>query len=297
MARVIKLLTEEEPGIRVAAVTCTDLIDEICVVTRAAPLATMALGRATIGAILMASQTKIGHKLGLRFRGNGPLQEIYVEATHDGKTRGYVSNPQASLPLIEGKLDVSGGIGVGLLDVITSLQGQQNPQVSTVIIQSGEIGQDIGYYLQQSQQTNNVVALGIHLNEFGRVIAAGGIILELMQSIKDHSINLLETAIKNAPSLSKFLREGNTAEDMARIYLADFTLNRIEHPYSFRFECPCSMERVTRSLILMGIEELEKFRDESNKRSVTCEFCGKVYYFERDDVQKIIDKAMNQKSN
>lgn len=290
MARVVKLLTTEEPGIRVAVVTCTDLIDEICVVTRAAPLAAMALGRATIGTILMASQMKAGHKLGLRFRGNGPLQEIYVEATHDGKTRGYVADGLASLPLIDGKLNVSGGIGVGLLDVITSVQGHTSPQVSTVIIQSGEIGEDIAFYLQQSMQTNNLVAIGIHLNEFGRVTAAGGIIIELMQAVKERSIDLLEAAVKAAPSFSKFLNEGNTAEDMAKIYLADFTLERHEHPFSFRFECPCSMERVTRSLHLLPVDELEKFRDEESTRSVTCEFCSKVYYFQKVDIQKLIDE-------
>ena len=80
-------------------------------------------------------------------------------ATANGKleARGYVGNPAVTLPPNDkGKFDVGGGVGKGSLQVVRTkhLPGevQATPYTSITSIRSGEIPEDINYYLLESEQ-------------------------------------------------------------------------------------------------------------------------------------------------
>ena len=59
------------------------------------------------------------------------------------------------------------------------------------------------------------------------------------------------------------------------------------------FRCQCSDERVERTLISMGREELENLADEDEPVEVVCHFCNEKYLFEKEDLQRIIEQ-LNQ---
>src|SRR5690242_4776184 len=103
--------------VRALAAVTTALVDEARARHRTAPTATAALGRALTAALLLASTVKRDERLGLEFSGNGPLRGILVDATPDGTTRGFVYEPSAHPPPKNGKLDVGGALGRGVLAV------------------------------------------------------------------------------------------------------------------------------------------------------------------------------------
>ena len=113
------------------------------------------LGRALTGAILMVSQqSEPAHRYHLSR--DGPLGNLFAEASYEGEARGYCSNGQAQLPLKNGHLDVSGGIGRGVLAVVRSLPFQKEPHSGIVPILSGEVSEDLAYYLFQSHQIPSI---------------------------------------------------------------------------------------------------------------------------------------------
>lgn len=287
MQRVFRFYSDDL-FIRATAVVSTPVVRAMCEVQKTGPLATMALGRAVTGAVLMAAQLRDNQVVGLHFRGNGPLGSVYAEASYEGECRGWVDQPDAEVPLRDGRIDVAGGLGIGLLNVIRSQPFEKAPHVGTVELISSEIGDDIAYYLQQSHQIPSVTALGVVLSPRGEVEVAGGVLIELMPGATDAVISALEASVASAKSLSQLLSEGRGAEDLLRNYTGQIKMNPVEHPYEIKYACRCSADRVERSITMLGRDEVQKMVDDACDAEVRCEFCGRTYVIALTRLEEIL---------
>ena len=263
--------------IRATSVISTDPVREMCVLQKAGPLATMALGRAVTGALLMAAQLRDNQVVGLHFKGTGPLGSVYAEASYEGECRGWCDQPGANVPLRDGRLDVAAGLGVGLLNVIRSQPFEKAPHIGTVEMISSEIGDDIAYYLQQSHQIPSVVALGVILGETGSVEVSGGVLIELMPGADDSVISQLEKSVAQARPLTTLLKERLSPVELLRNYSGSITMNQAEHPFEIKYSCRCTSDRVERSVTMLGREEVANMVAEGKDANVRCEFCGRTY--------------------
>jgi molecular chaperone Hsp33 len=192
--------------VRMAAIDATEVVQEAQALQNLYPVATMGIGKAMVGAILLASQLKEQQQVGLLFRGNGSLKSIYAEASYEGHVRAYTPNPQFEPADYKSPNILSEALGRGTLSVARHQPFQKQPFHGTVELVSGEIGDDIAHYLHQSHQVRSVVSLGIYLDEYGRVKKAGGVIIEIMPGVDEKIVELIQ---KNAddfkPSVSKIL--------------------------------------------------------------------------------------------
>ncbi len=148
-----------------------------------------ALGRTLTGALLLGAGLKELDRLTVQVVCDGPVAGLTAEANARGEVRGYARNPQADAPLnAAGKLDVSAVVGNGTL-YVTHESGfdiglYREPYRGSVPLVSGEIGEDIAYYLAKSEQIPSAVLLGVlvRAREWGEtyVEAAGGLIVQMM---------------------------------------------------------------------------------------------------------------------
>ncbi len=274
--------------IRATSVISTPVVKAMCEVQKTGPLATMALGRAVTGAVLMAAQLRDKQVVGLHFRGNGPLGSVYTEASYEGECRGWVDQPDASVPLKDGRIDVASGLGIGLLNVIRSQPFEKAPHIGTVELISSEIGDDIAYYLHQSLQIPSVISLGVILSPTGEVEVAGGVLIELMPGATEGVISSLEASVASAASLSKLLAEGKGPDALLKNYTGSIKMNPIEHPYEIKYSCRCSADRVERSITMLGREEVQNMVDERRDFEVRCEFCGRTYLIGLTRLEEIL---------
>ena len=288
MDKVHKFYTKDL-ALRVSAAVTTGTVHKMCSTQKTFPLVSISLGRAITGAILMASQLREGQRIGVHFKGDGPIGSLFAESNFEGEARGYCYQGQADLPLKNGKLDISGGIGNGLLTVTRSQPFQKEPHQGIVPIVSGEIGQDLAYYLFQSHQIPSVISLAVYLDGDGSVLAAGGVLVEVMPGSDDALISALEARSSVAPSLSKQLMAGDSPEELARSYVHDSPLIPVEHPHNISYSCRCSRERLDRTLLLTGRASIAELVLKGAEVPATCQFCGRNYSVSVDELRGLLE--------
>ncbi len=277
--------------IRAAAIDATEVVLEMQKLHKAFPLASVGVGKAMVGALLLASQLKDNQQVGLLFRGNGALKSIYAEADFEGHVRAYTPNPQYQPESYENGLKLSEALGHGTLTVARHQPFQKQPFHGTVEIVSGEIGEDIAHYLHQSHQIRSIVALGIYLDQNGKVTHAGGVIIEVMPGVEESIVELLQ---KNndakKPSVSKILRDGGKPTDLVQPFLEGIPYTQLEHDYEVKYHCPCSENRVIAALEVLGEADLQDMIDKQEQPEIICQMCGKPYHFSVEQVEDIRER-------
>ena len=297
--------TGAEGFIRILAAETTNLVADAADIHNTSALATAALGRTLTAAVLFAKQLKSGSdSVTIQIKGRGPLGGVVAVGRPDGGVKGYIVHPDVELPLNSlGKLDVGGGIGKGFISIIKDM-GMKEPYVGTSALISGEIAEDISYYLSQSEQVPSVVALGVRLipyqgdpadNKPFTVQRAGGYILQLMPGADENLISTLEATVTNMPSVTTLLSAGasmeNIIEDIFRP-LGSYFVSKSPCCYS----CTCSRGRMENALRLLGSEDLDEIIADGNGAELKCDFCRNKFFFSTDELKEIRKTAKPKKA-
>lgn len=287
MAKVHRFVTNDFT-VRIAAVDSTEVVAEMQQLQNSYPLATIGIGRAMTGALLLASHLKDGQQVGLLFKGNGPLKSIFAEADYEGRVRGYCPEPQYLAPIKEDALAVGKALGFGLLSVARHQPFQRQPFHGTVEMQSGEIGEDIAHYLDQSHQIRSLVNLGVYLDTYGHVKAAGGILIEVMPGVE---VEIVDQIQSNADlvkgNISKMILDGARPLDLIEPYLKGLNFTQIPHDFEVEYFCPCTVERVMRALGTLGQVELQEMVDAQEIAKIQCQICGRSYEIAPQDLAEL----------
>jgi molecular chaperone Hsp33 len=285
--------TAADATVRALAVVATNLVDEACRRHGTSPTASAALGRTLAGALMLGRTFKDLERITLQFRCDGALGGITAEASAHGTVRGYVRHPAADLPLNErGKLDVRGIVGGGTLYVIREAGVEiglaKEPYRGAVPLVSGEIAEDLAYYLTVSEQINSAISLGVFIEpEQGRVSAAGGFLIQLMPGAEAETIAALEASIARAPQASALIRGGADAEALLQTVLGEIPFEVLDQrPVEFR--CTCSYDRAAHIVSCLGREEVEDMLVKDKGAELTCHFCSAVYWLDEAALEKIL---------
>ena len=185
---VIRVLSDTKKVRGIAART-TDLVGELRRRHQTWPVASAALGRtATVGAMMGAMLKEPDHHVTIRVQGDGPLGQIVVQAAGSGWVRGYVDNPVVDLaPNAQGKLDVAGAVGSGMLHVIKDV-GLREPQRGSIALISGELGEDFTAYFTESEQVPSAVGVGVLVDRDGSILTAGGFLIQVLPGADEATI-------------------------------------------------------------------------------------------------------------
>ena len=269
--------TAADNQIRAFAATTREMTEFARSAHNTSPVATAALGRLlTAGAMMGAMQKNEKDLLTLKIRGGGPLGGITVTADAKANVKGYVDHPEVLLPPNpQGKLDVAGAVGVGMLQVIKDM-GLKEPYAGQTVLQTSEIAEDLTYYFATSEQVPSSVGLGVLMEKNNTVKRAGGFIIQLLPFTEDNIIDKLEENLKDVTSVTDMLEQGMTPEDILEKIL-DGLNPEITDKIDTSFQCNCSVEKIEKMLISLGKEELQAMVDDGETIEVNCHFCNKKY--------------------
>lgn len=277
----------ENGGVVFYGVDSTEIVREMERLHQTSAVTTAALGRLLTAASMMGIMLK-GSKdsITLQIRGGGPAGRLMAVSDGTGNVKGYVENPVVELPLrADGHLNVGAAVGKdGTLDVIRDM-GLREPYIGQVPLVSGEIAEDVTSYFAISEQVPTVCALGVLVNPDLTVKCAGGFILQLLPGATEAEIDRLEKNIQGMAGITALLDEGKTVEELLYMALDGFAPEILDS-YHVTYRCDCSVERVERTLRSLGRAEVERLRDEDPVATVDCQFCGKAYHIDLNELLK-----------
>ena len=264
--------------IRAFAAVTTNLVEEAREHHGTSPVATAALGRLLTGGVMMGSMMKNDtDMLTIQIQCSGQIEGLTVTADSKGNVKGYAFNPDVMLPAKNGKLDVGGALGQGVMTIIKDM-GLKEPYSGQTILQTGEIAEDLTYYFAASEQVPSAVGLGVLMNKDNTVRQAGGFIVQVMPFAEEETIAKLEENVQKIQSVTTLLEQGHTPESLLEQVLDGFDIE-INDTIPTEFYCNCSKSRVERALISIGRKELN------------CHFCNKNYIFSVEELKEILRKC------
>ena len=254
------------------------------------PVATAALGRLLTAGTMMGRMMKNEtDMLTLQVRGDGPIGGITVTADSKGDVKGYVENPDVMLPPKNGKLDVGGAVGIGLLQVIKDM-GLKEPYSGQTILVSSEIAEDLTYYFANSEQVPSSVGLGVLMEKDNTVKTAGGFIIQMMPFAEDATISQIEENLKLVTSVTELLDKGYTPEQLLEELLGNVGLE-ITDTMPTRFYCNCSKERVEQAVASVGKKDIQEMINDGKPIEVKCHFCNTAYHYSVEELKNILKRS------
>ena len=276
--------------IRAFAVTSTEMVETARQHHNTSPVATAALGRLLTAGAMMGSMMKNDTDiLTIQIKCDGPIQGLTVTADSKANVKGYVENPDVMLPSKNGKLDVGGALGLGILNVIKDM-GLKEPYVGQTILQTGEIGDDLTYYFANSEQVPSSVGLGVLMEKDNTVKCAGGFIVQVMPFVEEKVLEQLEENISNIHSVTALLEQGHTPESLLQEVLKGMDIE-ITDTLPTQFYCDCSKTKIEKAIISIGEKEIKEMIDEGKDIEVKCHFCNTAYSFSVDELSALLKQA------
>lgn len=284
--------------VRVIAAETTETAEEIRRIHQPSRTTTAALGRIATGALMLAAGlekvTKLEPVITLEFNGGGPAGRLIATASPSGWLRAFVSNPEADAPrLEEGKLNVAGVVGLEGHLIVTRDPGKGQPYQGIVPIFTGEIGDDLALYLNESEQTPSGVLLGVLVGPGERVRHSGGILVQVLPGVTDAEANNLTDRLLGLGHLTERLDQGEGPQQwIDALFDGQFEQHQRTE---VRFLCGCSKDRVERALKLLGESEIKAILDdEVDVTTLTCEFCKTDYPVSDVELQRLLAEVRSE---
>ncbi len=294
MGEIIRAVAADD-RIKIAVINAPDIVEEARRIHGLSPTASAALGRTLLGVSLLGNALK-GEKdtLTIRLNGGGPAGSVVAVSDSMGNVRGYMDEPAADLPprANDGKLDVGGLIGRDGTMTVSRDLGLKEPYIGSTELVSGEVGDDLAAYLAESEQVGAAVGLGVLVDTDKSVRAAGGFIVQLLPGAPDELITRLEDNIFYMDQLTTILDEDSPEAVIAQV-LKDLDPRILSREEVF-YRCPCSRERLAEALQTIGHEALEEMAAAEDPTEVVCQFCGKAYRFQPEELKVLADLAKSE---
>jgi molecular chaperone Hsp33 len=276
-------------GIRALACSTGRLASEICSLQKSSATASIALGRGLSAGALMGALLKTGQRVALKFEGNGPLRTMIIEADSDGAVRGCLGNPLADAEPVDGKWNVAAILGrAGFLTVSRDLGIGGEPYRGMVQLQTSEIGDDLAFYLADSEQVPSAVGLGAAVDEAGCISVCGGFLIQTLPKADESEIEEIMASIATLSSLTTLIQKAGP-EGLLKQIFGNVPYTLLE-THDIFFRCGCSRKKVEKALLSFDANEIRDMILKDGGAEVSCEFCRLTYRFDALELEQLTEQ-------
>lgn len=287
-------------SLAVKVVMASELVGEALSLRPYAPTAGNALGRAMMGALLIAAGSAPEdadeanvESVQIQLRGDGPLGGVTAIADSRARVRGTVRHPGVELVREDGRPDIAGALGLGPLNVVRHRPRWRSPYTGTVPLVSGEIAGDLTLYLTESEQIPSAMGLGVAFGPGMQDVAACGFLVQVMPDATEEDVAQMEQNVGGMPGLASLLEGPLDADQLIDRLLIGLD-SRERQAATPRFHCPCTRERARRTLALLEPEEIAQMVSRDESQEIVCDFCGQTYEIAASEMTEVAESAAAQ---
>lgn len=249
------------------------------------PALTQVLGELTIMTIMMANGLKHPGKVIIQIQGEGPVNLLVVEATHDLKIKGVAKTNRALTN--ESTLDELLGNG----QILMTLENTMTDSLfqSYVDREGGTVSEAFETFLTQSEQLPS--KLWLAANEQG----IGGVLIQQMPASEDkHEDDIDGDAWNRITTLADTLK----TEELVSLD-SETLLHRLFHeevielfePKAIEYNCPKDSAPIENMIRSLGEEEARKLLEEQGEIVVHNEMCNFHVRLNKDDLDRIFQQT------
>jgi molecular chaperone Hsp33 len=242
------------------------------------------LGQALAASALLTGNIKLDGALSIELKSSGALRLLFAEYNDQGHLRGLArwTDPLPAPLALQALPAGSMAITIGSVERGQRYQG-------LVELQHADLGAVLEHYFAQSEQ------LPAHILLAADATRAVGLMLQQLPADGGHDAVDDDDAWPRVLQLtatlgSHELLHSTPEQVLYRLYHEESV--RLFAPRALAFGCSCSRERVGAMLRALGRDEVEAaLAVREDEIEVTCEFCARVYRFDRIDAEHLLSAA------
>jgi molecular chaperone Hsp33 len=251
------------------------------------------LAEALAVSALLGSALKMEGRLSVQIKGNGPMNMLVTDYFAGGGLRGYARVREqkfadAGRPSDFGKLAGEGALAI----TIEPKKGAQPYQGLVPLSPDGVAACAENYFAQSEQLATilRVAAAPIYRAGLGHGWRAGALMVQAVPGPHAEDIRRTDRWQK----VTVFMQTLSDIELLDTEVAAETVLWRLFHEEEvrlrsslpLRFQCTCQPERISSILKSYPMEELRELPDPDGIIRSRCEFCGLVYEFPLDSLER-----------
>lgn len=242
------------------------------------------LGQFVTAALLLSDTIKFEGRLTLQANGQGSIQLLMAEVTHEGDVRGIARLNEAAPASDFADKNLNQLLSGGTLTVTVEARGRERYQ-SIVPLSGDSLAECLESYFQQSEQLNTFIRLATNSTQ-----ATGMLIQQLPAQLEQdpaqrtdrwETIQVLASTVTGPE-----LMQDATATLLHHLF-ADEDI-QIFGDTPVRFLCSCSEERMAGALVSLGEDDLASLFEENTSLELHCEFCGALYNIDNQKLTQLV---------
>ena len=277
---VLRALTKDG-GFRVIAVSSTHTVRGAIEAQKVVGTLTRPFAELVTAAVILRETLAPDLRLQCILQAEDKRSRLVADAHPDGVTRGLKQ-------MAEGVDELALGDGA-FFQVARSLQNGTVHQGVVQVPPDKTVSSAVMAYMQESEQTVTMVAVGCHIDDAGVVASAGGYMVQLLPELKEGDLMVMTERLADFDRIEALLAAGRASPDEL---LAE-TLYMM--PYektgqgTFHFGCTCSPARLAASLSTLPRSDIESMLAEKKPLEIECDFCGRQYQFHTEQLRGLLD--------
>lgn len=252
-------------------------------------LESLVLGHAYLGAGLMSAGLKGNDRLGLQIECSGPIKGLVVETNAYSEVRGYLK--QVPIPVSKPleSVDLTPFFGAGFLTVTRYLEDAKQPFSGKVMLEYGNVGQDLANYYLKSEQIPTALHLSVRFDSDGGIQGAGGLLVQAMPGAADRVVAELEQIVGDLPSLGVSFSDHVLPETIVQESFGAYSPRMIADR-RVEFMCHCSESHIKRYFMMLPKNELQDMAQNGPfPLEVRCHHCNTAYEFTPAALEEIYE--------